>query len=255
MSCAAWSWTLSRWHWLAVCVVAGQIIPRTGKGADGLTAFQRAFRRASHPQAMPAAWGVNIFVLESEQKRARRRFRSQTSFWTVSSWASRKVLRSSLWEYLLVVWFAELSKDGRVRMQQNQSFSTASVEHPGDCCQRTNHENQESNRCESMYALCMLTFFLQSTNHDCNSEKRGGIATLNVLSSILRASLAESLLRHPVGAQSYLRAHVSCSSATCNTTTTKNVTASQTYFGILRCNGTHLDFVCSSPHVKKAKVM
>ena len=27
-------------------------------------------------------------------KRARRRFRSQTSFWTVSSWASRKVLRT-----------------------------------------------------------------------------------------------------------------------------------------------------------------
>ena len=36
-------------------------------------------------------------------KRARRRFRSQTSFWTVSSWASKKALRSSLWEHLLVV--------------------------------------------------------------------------------------------------------------------------------------------------------
>ena len=42
---------------LARCVrFAGQIIARTAKGADGLTAFQCAFQRASHPRAMPAAW-------------------------------------------------------------------------------------------------------------------------------------------------------------------------------------------------------
>ena len=42
---------------LAWCVrFAGQIISRTVKGADGLTAFQRAFQRASHPRAMPATW-------------------------------------------------------------------------------------------------------------------------------------------------------------------------------------------------------
>ena len=31
---------------------AGQINSRNVKGADGLGAFQRAFQRASHPQAM-----------------------------------------------------------------------------------------------------------------------------------------------------------------------------------------------------------
>ena len=42
---------------LAWCVrFAGQIISRTVKGADGLTAFQRAFQRTSHPRDMPAAW-------------------------------------------------------------------------------------------------------------------------------------------------------------------------------------------------------
>ena len=41
---------------LACCVrFAGQIISRTVKGADGFTAFQRAFQRASHPRAMPSA--------------------------------------------------------------------------------------------------------------------------------------------------------------------------------------------------------
>ena len=42
---------------LAWCArFAGQLISRTVKGADGLTAFQHAFQRASHPRAIPAAW-------------------------------------------------------------------------------------------------------------------------------------------------------------------------------------------------------
>ena len=47
---------------------AGLIISRTVKGADGLTAFQRAFQRASHPRAMPAAWRRKDLVLGSEQE-------------------------------------------------------------------------------------------------------------------------------------------------------------------------------------------
>ena len=66
---------------LAWCVrFAGQIISLTVKGADGLTAFQRAFHRASQPRAMPSAWEKRSCVW----KRARR-FKSRTSVWTVSS--------------------------------------------------------------------------------------------------------------------------------------------------------------------------
>ena len=42
---------------------------------------------------------------------------------------------------MLVVWYAELSPDGLVKTLQILSFSTVSVEHPGDCCQMTNHVN------------------------------------------------------------------------------------------------------------------
>ena len=48
---------------------AGQIISRTVNRADGLTAFQRAFQRASHPRAMPAAWGEIILYLEASKKK------------------------------------------------------------------------------------------------------------------------------------------------------------------------------------------
>ena len=55
---------------LAWCVrFAGQIISRTVKGSDGLTAFQRAFQRASHPRAMPSAWREKDLVLRSEQEK------------------------------------------------------------------------------------------------------------------------------------------------------------------------------------------
>ena len=85
---------------------AGDIISRSVKGADGLTAFQRAFQRASHPRAMPAAWREKILHLEAGKKKVQ----ITDKFFDRSSWASRKVLRSSLWEHLLVVWYAELSK-------------------------------------------------------------------------------------------------------------------------------------------------
>ena len=55
---------------LAWCVrFAGQIIFRTLKGADGLTAFQLALQRVSHPRAMPAAWGEKILYLEASKKK------------------------------------------------------------------------------------------------------------------------------------------------------------------------------------------
>ena len=47
----------------------GQIISRSVKGADGLTAFQRACQRASHPRAMLAAWGEKILYLEASKKK------------------------------------------------------------------------------------------------------------------------------------------------------------------------------------------
>ena len=47
---------------------AGQRISRTVKGADGLTAFQRAFQRESHPRDMPAARRDKILLLGSEQQ-------------------------------------------------------------------------------------------------------------------------------------------------------------------------------------------
>ena len=55
---------------LAGCLrFTGQIISRAVKGADGLIAFQRAFQRASHPRAMPAAWGEKILYLEASKKK------------------------------------------------------------------------------------------------------------------------------------------------------------------------------------------
>ena len=81
-------------------------------------------------------------------------------------------------EHLLVVWYAELSSDDLVKTLQIQSFSTASVEHPGDSCQMTSREkpeNQESNRCDLMNVLYILIFLLQSarnwTSHvECTLE-------------------------------------------------------------------------------------
>ena len=46
---------------LAWCVrFPVHIMSRTAKGAGGLTAFQRAFQRTSHPRAMPSAQGEKI---------------------------------------------------------------------------------------------------------------------------------------------------------------------------------------------------
>jgi len=48
---------------------AGQILSRTVKGADGLTAFQRAFQRRSHPRALPAPWGEKVLYMEASKKK------------------------------------------------------------------------------------------------------------------------------------------------------------------------------------------
>ena len=60
-----------------------------------------------------------------------------------SSCASKEARRSSSRGHLLVAWFAEPSKDGLVKTLQIRSFSTAFLEHPGDCCQMTSRENPE----------------------------------------------------------------------------------------------------------------
>ena len=53
---------------LAWCVrFAGQIISRTVKGEDGLTARQRAFHRASDPRAMPSVWREKKLHLEASK--------------------------------------------------------------------------------------------------------------------------------------------------------------------------------------------
>ena len=50
---------------LAWCVrFAGQI-SRTVRGADGLTAFQRALRRTSYPRTLLSAWREKILNLEA----------------------------------------------------------------------------------------------------------------------------------------------------------------------------------------------
>ena len=46
---------------------AGQIISRAVKGAEGLTAFLRAFQRVSHPRAMPGAWKEKNLYLEASK--------------------------------------------------------------------------------------------------------------------------------------------------------------------------------------------
>ena len=87
-----------------VCVrFAGEIITRNVKGTDGLTAFQRAFQRVSHPRAMR-----KDLVPGSEQE--------------------------------------EYSDHG-------QAFG------------RYLPESQESNCCELMYVLCLLIFFLRSSQN------------------------------------------------------------------------------------------
>ena len=119
------------------------------EGAGGLTASQRAFQRTSQTRSMLSARREKILYLEQEEDPDHRQvFR-----------------RYLLLERVLVVWCVELSKDGLVKTLQIRSFSTASVEHPGDSCQVTNHanpESQESNRCELMFVLCMRNFFFQS---------------------------------------------------------------------------------------------
>ena len=85
---------------------------------------------------------------KSNTRKQARRYRSQTNSQTASSSVSKKDLRSSSLEHLLVGWCAEQSSGDFVKMLQIPSFSTAFVEHPGVLCQMTHHvnpENHESN--------------------------------------------------------------------------------------------------------------
>ena len=146
---------------LARCArVAGQIISRIVKGADGLTSFQRAFQSTSHPRATPSALEEKILKLGREQEEDPDHRQVFGRYLLGHHRIFRGVHCGHAWW-----WCAELSKDGLVKTLQIQSFSTASVEHPGDCCQMTNHanpESQESNRHELMYVLCKRIFILQS---------------------------------------------------------------------------------------------
>lgn len=55
---------------LAWCIrFAGQVLSRTVKGADGLTAFQRAYQRKTHPRALPAAWGEKVLYMTASKKK------------------------------------------------------------------------------------------------------------------------------------------------------------------------------------------
>ena len=55
---------------LAWCVrFDGQIVSRTAKGADRLTACQRAFQRAFHPRTAPSAWREMVLYLEASKKK------------------------------------------------------------------------------------------------------------------------------------------------------------------------------------------
>ena len=49
---------------------AGQVLSRRVKGHDGLTAFQRAYQRKSHPRPLPAAWGEQVLYLEATKRKA-----------------------------------------------------------------------------------------------------------------------------------------------------------------------------------------
>ena len=59
--------TIDRSHvTLPWCIrFVGQVLSRTVKGHDGLTAFQRAYQRKSHPRPLPAAWCEKVLYLEA----------------------------------------------------------------------------------------------------------------------------------------------------------------------------------------------
>ena len=128
---------------------AGQIISRTVKGADGLTAFQREFQRASHLRSMPSAWREKILYLEASNKKIQTTDKFLDGILLGIKEGSEKFIVGTRAGCVV----AELSKDGLVKTLQIPSFSTAVVERPGDCCQMTNRENPEnpeSYRCELM---------------------------------------------------------------------------------------------------------
>ena len=136
------------------------------------------FQCVSHRRVMLVVWGEMILYLEASKKKVQI---TDKFFNGIFFGIKRRVLMNSLLEHLVVVWYAELSNDGLVKTQQI-FFATASVEHPGDCRQMTNRENpenQESNRCESMYVLCILTFLFQSTRNQPSHFER----TSNIHSS------------------------------------------------------------------------
>ena len=126
---------------LGWCVrFAGQIISRTVKGAD---CVQRVSACVSSSHAFSTVRQYIDLGSEQEEGSDRRQaFR-------------HKVLCSSLFEHLLVVWCAEL-KDG-VKTQQTTSFVTASVGTTRRLLPDDEPREPRDNRCELMCVLCILT--------------------------------------------------------------------------------------------------
>ena len=60
------------------CAACWRVISRTLESNDGLTAFQRACQRKSHPRAILAAWRWKVLFLEGTKKKAQLRVNDGT---------------------------------------------------------------------------------------------------------------------------------------------------------------------------------
>ena len=144
---------------------ACQIISCTVKGADGLTAFQRAFQRTSHPRRMPSAWREKILYFKSQQEEdvghrqiVRRHFLGrQRRFWWVHC-------GNACWLSGVQNCHATVSwRRSRFGLFQQHSWDTQRA-----LCQMKNHvnpESHESNRWELTYVLCMQIFLQSAQSH------------------------------------------------------------------------------------------
>ena len=141
---------------LAWCVrFSGQIISRTVKRADGRTAFQRAFQRASHPRAMLSAWGDQILPTISDS----------------IFLGTKEVSVGSLLGRLLVRRLPR--EDAADPVFFNSIRGTPRRLLPDD--KPREPREPRSNRCELMYVLCRRVLLFQSTRSHpsyvvCTSE-------------------------------------------------------------------------------------
>ena len=116
---------------VAWCVrFAGKIISCTVKGANGFSAFQRAFQRLSHPRAMPSAWGEKILYLEATTKEIQITNKLLDGIFLC--------VKQDSGEFVIGTPGCVVCRTVKPRKTpQIHFFSTAFVEHPGDLCQMT----------------------------------------------------------------------------------------------------------------------